>query len=457
MASKIRTILGLTIRDDKKQLLMGKALLKAHEIEKKRYDYFAYFSSTDYFPIEEQEVIEKFKKVFDLKRSSETGFSLVIPDCVEEFTNNYKENIKKAVILNYYYPIFFDRLNVEIFFNEKKLLTINSENIQEIALNTNWSDTNWKGINVGDVFRFLNEIKNLDPIEIDIGNNYELPENFASDELKNKFANEQPLRFKIKIRLPELGDSHFDIYIKKMPNFSESFVDYYRSDISIVKERKLKKRPVAALLVASDEKIKEFLGLSETPAHTEWNPNTNAFKAKFGKAGKDALLFIKKVLLEIYNRLSVPEEKNIKDLLIDIFYLESSMDEKNRKKKKTSLPPGVPLLSKEDKILVTKTRDGFSISINKNLDGNDFPLKAKLMAAYATIIGDPFANYDPFDFRFDSDMLEIRCFEGKVTLKEKNTLRFIAYNQNFNLRVTGFDINRDLVVKIDTLKDEKAD
>ena len=102
IVSKIRTFWGLTVRGDGKILLMGKALLKTHSLNEKRYHYFGCFSLEDSMPVEDNSILSRFRNSFAISRNdTETGLSVIIPLPVDEI--NF-DSIRKGVILHYYYP-----------------------------------------------------------------------------------------------------------------------------------------------------------------------------------------------------------------------------------------------------------------------------------------------------------------------------------------------------------------
>ena len=69
VASTLRTFWGYTIRyDDKRELLLGKTLLKTHILDGDLYDYYGYYSGPGYVPIEDAAQIDAFRNKFAISR-----------------------------------------------------------------------------------------------------------------------------------------------------------------------------------------------------------------------------------------------------------------------------------------------------------------------------------------------------------------------------------------------------
>src|SRR6266571_7064184 len=83
-SSRVSSFFGLTVREeDGKRLLMGQSVLKTHTIAKTRFTPYGFYShrEDDGFPLPIQDLdrMEEFRQRFNLKRTTETGLSVVIP------------------------------------------------------------------------------------------------------------------------------------------------------------------------------------------------------------------------------------------------------------------------------------------------------------------------------------------------------------------------------------------
>src|SRR6266571_1109307 len=117
VSSRASCFFGLTVReDDKQRLLMGQSVLKTHSIGDERYPPYGFYAKleTDGFPIpiSDHDRLGDFCSKFGLQRRTESGLSLVIPYYrSQELT---RDNLERAVIQHYFYPILTRHLVVDI-------------------------------------------------------------------------------------------------------------------------------------------------------------------------------------------------------------------------------------------------------------------------------------------------------------------------------------------------------
>jgi hypothetical protein len=120
LASKLRTFWGFTIRhNDPRRLLMGKALLKTHRMDKKVYGYHGYFKEKNRKPIEKDKDIQDFKHKFLITRDKEPGLSIVIPMPDKDITYSA---VIQSVIIHYFYAIIKGMLEVEVNNNSNSIV-----------------------------------------------------------------------------------------------------------------------------------------------------------------------------------------------------------------------------------------------------------------------------------------------------------------------------------------------
>jgi hypothetical protein len=304
-ASKLRSIFGLTIRsDDEKILLLGKALLKPHAIDTKRFDYFGYYAGQDYEPISDPVEIAAFFNKFNLSRKEEPGFSLVIPMVLDEITS---DALIKASIMQCFLPIINGNLVIEVKPENAELVIINDSTIKSLAESQNWDGTNWQNKDVNSIIEFtktaLNIINNGECYQLNIPDaQLKITEESFGDflvSLREKFMSGDILSFKIPKLIEKKGHSaekaSFSIVLQHDEQLAQADEYYWRSGILIPDMRKLGQQKIRAILSGDDEVVAKFLGDSETPAHSQWNERTNGFKDKYENAQKK-LRFIRGAL-----------------------------------------------------------------------------------------------------------------------------------------------------------------
>jgi hypothetical protein len=456
IVSKIRTLWGLTVRDDGKILLMGKALLRTHSLPGKRYDYFGYFSEDNFMPVEDDSILTKFRENFRISRNNtETGLSVVIPLPVDEI--NF-QSIMKGVIQHYYYPVLAGILSVEIHDNiNHKQEELNSENLIEKASDIDWSDTEWNGIDIRKILEFIKDSLNIQPIGLQIHDsaNPEISQESFGGQIniiKENFLRGDSLRFEVPVTIRKTDgteqESSVSILLKRFPEFRKPFEAYIRSGILISEIRMLGNRPVAGLLIAEEPAVCEFLGDCETPAHTNWNERTEIFVRNYRHAAR-ILRFIKKSMLQIISLLDEPPRERQVDFLKDIFFVPIGAEEREEKEESTR-PPIIPedMERKPAKFNIEKIEGGFKVTLNPERTDLSFPFQATVKMAYDTRGGNPFKAYDKFDFDVGSATFIIKLEDCNVIQRQANILKVEITGRNFELTVTGFDPKRDLVIDV---------
>lgn len=451
--SKIRTFWGLTVRaGEGKDLLMGKALLKTHRINNARYHYFGYFSDDKYGPIQSDSLVTRFKNLFNITRTTDSpGLSIVIPFPDDEI--NF-DSILKGTIQHYFYPILDGTLRIEIN-GGKRNEEIDASNLVEKARFMSWSQTEWEDMNIIEILKFIKNTINQPTFQIqitDAGNPEITSESFGNqlNILQQSFRSGNPVKFQVPVRIRRSDgierDTFFTVLIKRFPELSRTFECYIRAGIRITEIRSLMSRPVAALFIADNESLCEFLGDCETPAHTNWNERTEDFKEKY-RNGARILRFIKKSLNRIVSILDEPPRERQVDFLKEIFSILVAREER-REKREIVTPLGSLPTPQESLFNISQISGGFTVTLNSKRTDARFPFRAVLKIAYDTRRGNPFAQYESFDFDVGKGSITVNSQNCNLLKRERNMLEIEVTGQNFRLEIRGFDRTRDLVVNI---------
>lgn len=450
LASKINTFFGYTIRnDDKRKLLMGKFLLKFHPLDNKIYQHFGYFYNDKTYEPLEGEIVDDFIRLFNIKRTNEPGLSILIPFISSEIT---REKMREAVIEHFCYTIICGNLEVVIKTNGQTDI-INLQYLEKLK-----SQEDYKYLD------FLLKTKNVPTKELKLFEcgRFEISKTDFGDDFKNIKSNYEDgniIGFKIPIEIIKKSSSecskydyhpYFEVFIQKDFNLKKEYEFWFRSGIRIIENNTLKNYPLYFLFVANEERISEFLGDAETPAHTSWKPDKKTFEAKYIK-GLNLLKFIIEIGKKIYSLFEEPSENLDRDVLRHIFYLKKeskNMDKTTKRKSVASYPNKIESENIFD--LYPLTDGCFKIKLNKNILNSEqkYPINIKILAAYDCSRGDPFKKYKTYDFDFSKQPIKIDLVSGSILRKEKNELNVSVLDENFELIASGFDVNRDLCVKI---------
>jgi len=455
LVSKIRTFWGLTTRNDGKALLMGKALLKTHTLNNERYHYFGYFSDENFMPLEDSSVVSLFKENFKINRNNtETGLSIVIPMPVDETGFNA---VLKGAIQHYFYPVLTGILKIEIH-EDNRTEELNADNLVERASTLEWDNTEWEGMNIREILEFVKITINQDSVSLQIKDpgSPEITSGSFGDQLherKASFRSGAPLKFQFPVKIKKNDgseqDSFLTVLLKRFPDLKTPFECYIRSGVTLSEIRMLGKRPVASLLVAEDEPVCEFLGDCETPAHTNWNERTEGFTEKYENAVR-ILRFIKKSANQIISILDEPPHERQVDFLKEIFSVPIVPEEREEKEKGITEKGGGPKLGNgtPEVFNVSMIQKGFSVTLNPQKTNIQLPFNATIKLAYDIRRGNPFAQYEKFDFDVGSGSMNITCQDCNILSRDKNEIKIKVTGQNFRIEVTGFDPTRDIVVYV---------
>ncbi len=457
-ASDIRSYWGFTVREnDNRKLLMGKALLKTHKLDSETFVYYGYFKDErNYTPISDTVVINKFLKIFGVKRINENGFSIVIPYLDRDITYL---GILRSTIVHYFYPIINNDLSIEI---KDGVISENIDNTNIISISSklDWRGTDWEKVKVDDFLKFIKStIVDSSKIELkikDFTNPQIDEESFEGklEELRAKFDIGELLSFRLPLVIQKTNglpnETFLDLYIEKGSGLKNSEEYYIRSGITIAEIKTLGSNPVRGLLVAEDEVITEYLGDAETPAHTTWKENTEGFKEKYVGAHKN-LRFIKNILRDLITLVYLPPKEVQKDFLNYLFYIEEP-DEKTPREKGTGGPPKPPPPPKLQKYSLTQLNNGFRVA--KGKDSFNIPELIKIAIAYDTRIGNPFSGIENFDLGFDDPNLKLKYAGCEIIKKNKNELELKITREDFAFDASGFDLVRDLVVNLKEMGNE---
>lgn len=455
VCSELRSFWGLTVRqDDNRELLLGKALLKSHRHNNTQYDYYGYYCIGENQPIEAPNDIAKFKQQFNISRDGESGLSIVIPFPVPDITDR---DLIRAVIQHYFYSIIRGFLTVEVRTNSHTTL-LDKQTIFDIASQIGWKGTSWENHPVTNLLYFIHNAANTQDTQFIALDKFVLPkitEDLFGDKLeyaRKLFSEGKLVPIKIPIQITIIDGtvigSHFHAFIQKDEELPKVEEFYIRSGITISEIKMVKTNNIRALLTAEDESIARFLGDSESPAHTDWKERTEDFKLKYQNA-VTTLRYVRSSLRELTRILDVPSPGVDPNFLKDIFHIPKERGEKMGTEEDE---PEIPEIThKQGDFLVRPQQGGFHISLAKK-DSFE-PFSSLIEVAYDTKTGNPFSRYDPWDFIFDSSghgygKISPQVKGGQIKKMEWNKILVSIDTQKFDLKTSGFDQNRDVVLSI---------
>lgn len=148
------------------------------------------------------------------------------------------------------------------------------------------------------------------------------------------------------------------------------------------------------------------------------------------------------------------EEEEDEKALSKYFFTHETENQGKSKGKPETTPPDDDLETPKSKPKIARIHsieNGFSIRKGSNAADAKYPVRLKVRAAYDTASGNPFKKYNPLDFTFSKKSgLKIGATLDTVELvnRSENELEFEVTGEQFQVDITGFDDNRDLLVKL---------
>jgi hypothetical protein len=460
-ASRIKTFFAVTVRSgDRRQYLVGQAILKSHKVDNVLYTPDSWFGETGEadldLPCDDPEFIHKFCKDFNLQRQDEAGLSIVVPYCEAEVET---DEVLKSVVREYFYPILDGSLHVTVADIEHETVLergslisvverIGGDFMSEIMPRVKLAL--WATSETEKEFIYLN----LPPP----GSAPKWSVDLLSDDNLVKLRENLECEKEIAIRVPvvifEKGkpevQSFFNIFMKREPASEDGHPIFIREGLIIPKVNCRRARGILSLVVANEEKIAQFLGDAENPAHETWQKDSEHFKGQY-TYGSSCLSFIQNSVSELIHILSEKSEGIDPTLLLDIFSIpmpEEGVDRRKPKSKpdsgtKPEIPPIVIPPSLPKRYRVNKIGGGFTITAG---DAEvSLPTMLDIRVFYDRRGGKP--KYSTADFRIDKDPIKIECHGAEHTC-QYNQLQLKVVEPKFSATVRGFDEKRDLFVKV---------
>ena len=460
VASRIRTIFGLTRRaDDNRPLLLGQSVLKTHVIDGRRiypYGFFARFETRNGLPlpIEDPILLNRFADDFGVHRI-EPGLSIVVPYYRDDELS--VERVTASIVQQYFHPILRGDLIVDVA-DDLRTQRIDAETIEEL------SATEANAVRLCALTRWSlaqNEITRI-----------VLPERGASapkwDEsilepavlaaLRERFASGERLAFRVPVlvkrKRARAASSWFDVYLERDEDLRKGEQHFIRRGITIPDVRSNADKAARALIVIDDQALSTLLGDAENPAHADWSERADKIRTLYDH-GPSTLRFVKNSASFLASLLARPPEGRVRDFLADLFSIDIS-DEPMHDTDRVRLP--IRAAAGETGNGATAASDSASSGISIARIAGGFTIKASAPEligrplhgeiAYRLRAGNPFRKHSAFDFDLTSDAISINAEGVRMRATSVNAFELVPAAAKFQLSMKGFDPRRDLVVRL---------
>jgi len=461
VASRIRTIFGITRRvDDDRSLLLGQSVLKTHVLDGQRiypYGFLARFEGRDALPlpIEDPILLDRFADDFGVNRI-EPGLSIVVPYFRDDELS--LDRITTSVIEQYFYPVLRGDLVVEILDGARTQRiaadTIDGLSGADPAVARLCELTRWSLAQKDEARTFLSErgaaAPKWDEHVLDAAQVTALRDRFAGGE---RLAFRVPILVKRKRARP--ANSWFDVYLEHDEALRKPEYHFIRRGITIPEVRTSGEKAARALIVIEEQALSTMLGDAENPAHSDWSERADKIRTLYDH-GAWTLRFVKQsaaFLSSLVTRAPVGRER---DFLADLFSIDGPDEAAQEDLAARLPPPGAAGTTEEGTtaagtqsvsggVTIGRIAGGFTIkSTNPALAGNTF----RGEVAYRVRAGNPFRKHSPFDFDLSTDGITVKVDGARLRATGANAFELVPHAPKFQLSMKGFDVRRDLVVRL---------
>lgn len=474
---KTRAVFALTIRQsDSKELLMGRSSFRRDYLfqeQKYERDSFWCFKSNEHIlPIRDPAQINKFKKSFNLRRTSEPGLSLVIPFPVEFDL----DELMRTAIADFYLPIARTRLEVQIgdeLINGTNLDTKADQSLSDVAARQMKSSFT-KGFRsmVKSVLEIQKENKSVITLNQGWEKTTTLTENSfpkgALESLRSAVDKGEliSVRFPVSVKPKQAAsaDAWFDVYLEVPEKLDRTEEAYIRRDLLIGSERHLAGMtylPKArGLTLIDQDAISAFLADAEEPTHLKWNASRPRLSEDY-KSPKELVRAVRNAMPRLLAVLLGGDAKRDTRALAKYFTKQSASGSRyypggKRGGGDTSAPIDPPAPRRK---LFRLETDVDSVKVLPNGSAGpgieDLPIACELETAYEGLDQDSFSSYDPFDFDLSDAKAFRQVHKGLSSVMVKNNIiKFEVVEPDFELMVFGFDPHIRLRARM-TFKEKK--
>jgi len=465
-SSRLRAIFVLTTRsDDSRTYLSGQSILKYHKIDDQDYSPDGWFGEIGEkelgLPIDDPKIIKRFSEVFNLSRKNETGLSLVVPWPDEKITF---EALTKSVIEEYFYSILKKKLEVIIEADGVSVELTENTLLDEVEkLDTSPERSLVQLVELAGTTITQPE-RDIIKLPKYVGNKPEWQPEMLSekivDEIWEILDSDEPVTIRVPLDIwHKAGTSaeptYFEVAIKKTKNQFTKPV-FVRDGLVITKVMRPKSPGFISLVSIFDKPLKTLLGQAENPAHTEWNEGSDHFKGIY-LYGRDYLNFVRLSVKRITQYIQKDDEEADASILADLFSIPRNGNAPKPKptpKPGTVVkPPVIPVIDppKEPYYKLVQLDNGFRVMGKKEVIQQR---EYCIVMAYDIIRGNPFNKWHMADFLAQDLTINTNNLSDYEAVDKY--IKFTADNNRFDIEVTGFDINRDLKVRVVSKETENA-
>ncbi len=476
-ASRAQTFFGFS-ETSTGRFLMGGCVLKHHTVDGVMYtpdgfcgDRIELMGDTLTVPTTDPVLLESFHTQFRLaRRPGEHGLSVVVPWLDERAENGDQSPFDRAILAlavleGYFIPIIEGRLEVSVE-DGSGTLRITASTFETVVQQLHGLLPDGRRAELrrlGGLLRVATDAKSGRSILVTLPPCAPQKAAWTDEMLGRETASSirEALRLGHTVRVstqltvrpkapnqPNVAAT-VDCYIAREPGVVERPC-HVREDLIITKVDASRVADHYCIVRVDKGPLATMLGDAENPAHTEWQPSSRNFKDKYILGGV-TIQFVSSFAGEILRRTYAASRTLDRTILLDLFSDVGPDEEEAAQAPRPSAeaadgPAEMPALAAVvGGFRLGQSEAGFTVySVGAGLAPGT---TIAVTAAYETAKGNPFAAYSPLDFQFSDESFDFEEVGCSVLSKAKNRLEVLIDAPQFRLRVDGFDVNRDVVVR----------
>lgn len=454
--STLRTVIGVTNRDDAPNIVAyGQSVLVPHIIEGKQYDAYIRFGTPTHtedglecMPLVDEDA-KALSDAIGFDRIGKNGLSLMVPFPTEAATD---DKIIRQSIEQSFPQICAGLISVDAFGT-----IIDASSIMNVASG------------IPELARYLpvvglakqaadGNLREFVPQPIAVGRTSlrsDLFEQADLEAMQEAWEAGETVCVRVEVPVALKGEEnkpgHFRLLMRRHDDQGSAIQISARGCVTVASEPSGNAGYVG-LLLAEDGPLSAFLGDSENVSHTQWY--LNKVKDKYVHA-QDTMNRVKFAFRDLNHILTGIEPGSIvKNALINYFW--TPRDEK------ASAPRPKPEVKAQEQVNVVilpptgkrenlfQIPDGFIYRVSASAE----QVKPGLIQCFYSSRAKKRPTYHPADFDLSSEDIAI-VSEGAIewSVTSGNEIEILSAASGASLKVTGFDTNRELTVRMIDIKE----
>jgi hypothetical protein len=458
MSSHAHSILALTIPEDTRTpLLMGRTVLRTHQAGDAQWHPDGHWGerlnpdSKLVTPSRNPELIAQFCHAFSVTRTDEPGLSVVVPWLIDEIT---RDGLRDAVLGEYFLPLLRGELEV-VLVEDGAAEMIDGAAVRTYAQQA--ADRKLRerlalAVMVVDGDGFALDWPATLPFgDLDV-RPADLPDSLR-DMLNANLDEGRAVSMRIPVTIGRKSTStpapgFLTVHLRRADGLGGLRPLIIRDGISLPEDKTKTVYDHVSLLVAERCALAAAIGDSETPAHEQMQHELLKDRYKYPRK---LVTFVRESASALVRALRHGDSEDDPFTLASYFPLEADAGPQKpdvRAKPKGNKPtndlPPIPA-PRPRRYRIERVEGGFVVTGNPKADS--VPDELVVNVAYDVRRGDPFAKYRAYDFDLSSSTVKKSAKGCEIPAASGNRIVIKPSTIGFSATVTGFDVERDLIVR----------